>query len=51
VYLAVLATVVGQALLLGQPWLLSHAAAYRREVPSWLPRLRPAGDAEETSSE
>jgi protein-S-isoprenylcysteine O-methyltransferase Ste14 len=77
-YLAVLATIVGQALLLGQLWLLSYAAAflvvvaafvrwyeeptlerqfgteyetYRREVPGWLPRLRPARDAEETSSE
>jgi protein-S-isoprenylcysteine O-methyltransferase Ste14 len=68
-YLAVLAVITGQALLLGRPVLLGYAAlvgaacaafargyeqpalgrrygaqyeAYRRAVPGWLPRLRPA---------
>jgi protein-S-isoprenylcysteine O-methyltransferase Ste14 len=68
-YLAVLAVITGQALLLGRPVLLGYAAgvgatfvafvygyeqpalarrygaqyeAYRRAVPGWWPRLRPA---------
>ncbi len=68
-YLAVLAVIIGQALLLGRPVLLGYAAvvgaafaafvhwyeqpvlarrygaeyeAYRRAVPGWWPRLRPA---------
>jgi protein-S-isoprenylcysteine O-methyltransferase Ste14 len=68
-YLAVLAVITGQALLLGRPLLLGYAAvvaaafvafvhgyeqpalsrrygaqyeAYRRAVPGWWPRLRPA---------
>ena len=68
-YVAVAATIVGQALLLGRPWLLAYAAAfwaavaafvsryeeptlsarygeeyaaYRRAVPAWWPRVRPA---------
>ncbi|MGE5135221.1 MAG: methyltransferase family protein [Gemmatimonadota bacterium] len=68
-YLAVLAVITGQALLLGRPVLLVYAAvvgaafaafvhwheqpvlasrygaeyeAYRRAVPGWWPRLRPA---------
>jgi len=68
-YLAVLAVITGQALLLGRPVLLAYAAAvaatfaafvhwyeqptlarrygaqyetYRRAVPGWWPRLRPA---------
>ena len=68
-YLAVLAVITGQALLLSRPVLLGYAAAvaaafitfvygyeqptlarrygaqyqaYRRAVPGWWPRLRPA---------
>lgn len=68
-YLAVVATIAGQALVLGRPVLFVYAAlfwlvvaafvlgyeepalssdygeqyaAYRRAVPRWLPRLRPA---------
>jgi protein-S-isoprenylcysteine O-methyltransferase Ste14 len=68
-YLAVIATILGQALILGRPVLLLYAAgfwllvasfvhfyeeptlrerygseydAYRRAVPGWVPRLRPA---------
>jgi len=54
-YLAVGATIVGQALLFGRPILLLYAAVfavavfafvrgyeeYRRTVPGWWPRLRP----------
>ncbi len=68
-YVAVIATILGQALILGRPvllvyaaffWLLvagfvhlyeeptlrerygSHYDAYRRSVPGWVPRVRPA---------
>jgi protein-S-isoprenylcysteine O-methyltransferase Ste14 len=71
-YLAVLAVITGQAILLGRPVLLGYAAvvaaafiafvygyeqpalarrygahyeAYRRAVPGWWPRLRPARKA------
>ncbi len=71
-YLAVEATILGQALLLGRPVLLAYAAVfgpvvyafvrfyeepaltrrfgaayerYRREVPGWWPRSRPADTA------
>jgi protein-S-isoprenylcysteine O-methyltransferase Ste14 len=71
-YLAVLAVITGQAILLGRPVLLGYDAvvgaafiafvygyeqpaltrrygaqydAYRRAVPGWWPRLRPAGQA------
>jgi protein-S-isoprenylcysteine O-methyltransferase Ste14 len=71
-YLAVLAVIIGQAMLLGRPVLLGYAAvvgigfiafvhgyeqpaltrrygtqyeAYRRAVPGWWPRLRPARKA------
>jgi protein-S-isoprenylcysteine O-methyltransferase Ste14 len=71
-YLAVLAVITGQAIMLGRPVLLGYAAtvgaafitfvygyeqpalarrygaqyeAYRRAVPGWWPRLRPARQA------
>ena len=44
-YLAVVATIVGQALALGQPALHERFGAdydaYRRAVAAWWPRLRP----------